>query len=247
MFTLVATPVYGAQNSDTARDQAKRILQDKKYGQDSDPPLNEQAKRLTRWLGEGESEIKERSDDEIRQESQPKKPAEVSPPSLGGLSLIGQVFLWVLVALTIGLIGFLVYKFFSSRNKKSSEKEDEHELPADIEWNDEEKILETITDAKLLENLSEKAENEGHFDLALRYRFRAGLLRLNELEIISFNPSVTNGQWQLLIDKDSFNIITRDFNDITYGHRPCSAEHLDRARASWSTLTNQNSSQKAAS
>jgi|GEM_PF-6531771 len=242
-ITLMISPIYATENSDNARDQAERILQDKKYGQDSDQPLGDEAQRLTRWLGEGENkgEIKQRTDSEIRQESNEQKEPEITPPSLGGLSGPAMILLWVFLGLIIAGLAFLLYKFWPAKSKKDSQDESIDELPENIDWDDEEKVLEYITDAQLLENLSDKAEQEGHLDLALRYRFRAGLLRLNEMEIISFHPSITNAQWQLIIDNESFNMITKDFNDVTYGERTCDVQHLSRARSSWSTLTSKSS------
>ncbi len=244
IISINFTPAFATENADNARDQAERILQNKEYGEESDRPLGEEAQRLTRWLGENNGEIKKRSDSEIREQSQPeKKPPQVTPPSLGGLSGLATILLWIFIAVIVAGIGFMIYKFWPARSKKDSSDE-EDELPEDIDWSDEEKVLEFVTDAQLLENLSDKAEQEGHLDLALRYRFRAGLLRLNDLQIISFHPSITNAQWQLIIDSDSFNTITKDFNDITYGERTCDASHISRARSSWSSLITKDKTRK---
>ena len=237
---LIPSPSFASTESDLARDQAKRILQDKKYGRDDKTPLSKDAQRLSRWLGEGDKrgKLKERSDKQIEEQSQPRDKPKFTPPALGGLGTFGQLIFWIIIAALIGGIGFLIYKAIAnSKSTPKKAKDSEIEDDIDIDWSDEEKVLETITDFDLLERLSDEAEKAGKFDLALRYRFRAGLLRLNEMRIISFHPSVTNAQWQLLIDNESFNLITRDFNDVTYGERPCDQSHLQRARQGWSTLT----------
>ena len=226
IISINFTPAFATENADNARDQAERILQNKEYGEESDRPLGEEAQRLTRWLGENKGEIKKRSDSEIREQSQPeKKPPQVTPPSLGGLSGLATILLWIFIAVIVAGIGFMIYKFWPARSKKDSSDE-EDELPEDIDWSDEEKVLEFVTDAQLLENLSDKAEQEGHLDLALRY------------------PSITNAQWQLIIDSDSFTTITKDFNDITYGERTCDASHISRARSSWSSLITKDKTRK---
>ncbi len=246
-FSLSITPIYASENSDTARDQAKQILQDKKYGQESNGPLSDQAQRLTRWLGEGDKkgEIKKRSDREIREQSNPREQPELTPPSFDGLSTIGTVLLWVLIGVVLGAITFLIYKYFPNRRKKTPKKKsDPDDIPVDLDWEDEENVLENVTDAQILEDLSDKAEREGNLGLALRYRFRAGLLRLNDMDVITFHPSITNAQWQTIINNNSFNIVTRDFNDVTYGQLSCDAGHISRARSNWSTLVAKDQSNK---
>lgn len=234
--------VFASTDSDIAREKAREILQDKKYGDEQDAPLSEQAQRLSRWLGEKNKDgtIKKRTDKEIKKESRPKIRQEAALPAAGGLGIVGTIMLWIFVAVLVGALGFLIYKFISNREAKKKDIDDDEEI--DIDWSDEEKVLEIITDAEQLERLSDEAERSGKFELALRYRFRAGLLRLNDMRIITFHPSITNAQWQLIIDNDSFNLLTRDFNDVTYGERTCDASHLTRARRNWSSLVSKKES-----
>lgn len=236
-FFTMSTTAFASDQSDTAREQAKQILQDKKYGDEADRPLADDAQRLGEWLGEGKNEgtIPKRSNDQIKKQSQPKEQTSLSPPGIGGLSLVAQILFYILIALIIGGIGFLIYKAIRNRDvSKKNKVEDDEDL--DIDWTEESKVLEFVTDAELLERMSDQAEQAGELDLALRYRFRAGLLRLNDMQIIAFHPSVTNAQWQLILNNDSFNTLTKDFNDVTYGEKTCEPTHLNRARQGWSNL-----------
>lgn len=238
---LSATAVNASVESDSARQKAKQILQDKKYGDQKDAPLSDQAQKLSRWLGEKEKDgtIKKRTDQQIKKQSQPKKTPAINPPVIGGLGAAGTILLWVFIAIIVGGLGFLVFKIIQNSKGSKKKSDDPDDEVVDIDWSEEEKVLEFVTDADLLEQLSEQAEAAGNLELALRYRFRAGLLRLSDRRIISFHPSVTNAQWQLLINNDSFDVLTRDFNDVTYGERPCDSTHLSRARQQWSVLTSE--------
>lgn len=236
--------VFASTESDLAREKARQILQDKKYGDQENAPLSDQAQRLSRWLGAKDKDgtIEKRTNKEIKEESRPVERQTITPPAVGGLGIVGTIILWIFVALLIGGLGFLIFKYIRNSNGKKKDLEENEEI--DIDWSEEEKVLELVTDADLLERLSDEAEKSGKFELALRYRFRAGLLRLNDMKVIAFHPSVTNAQWQLIVDNDSFNLLTRDFNDVTYGERTCDASHLSRARRNWSSLVSKKESRE---
>ncbi|HMS24587.1 MAG TPA: hypothetical protein PKB15_02690 [Acidimicrobiia bacterium] len=242
-FLTMAPGAHASTESDAAREQAERILDSREYGQDANRPLADDIDRLGRWLGgkENDPQVPERTDEEIRQETSPD-PQTFAPPGLGGIGTFATVMLYVFLGIVIAGIGFLIYKGLRNREKKEKDKEDLEEI--DIDWSEEDKVLEYITDAQHLERLSDQAEQAGQLDLALRYRFRAGLLRLNDLEIISFHPSITNAQWQLTINREAFNTLTKDFNDVTYGHKTCDSSVLTRARSTWSALMSSESKAK---
>ncbi len=234
-FLCITPRAHASNESDTAREQAERILNSREYGQDANRPLADDVDRLGRWLGgkKNDPQVRERTDEEIRQETSPDPPS-FTPPGFDGIGTFATVILYVFLGIVIAGIGFLIYRGLRNREKKEKDREDLNDL--DIDWSEEEKVLEYITDAELLERLSDQAEEAGQLDLALRYRFRAGLLRLNDLKIISFHPSITNAQWQLTINRETFNALTKDFNDITYGHKTCDSSVLTRARSSWAEL-----------
>lgn len=238
-FPLAA---HGSSASDSAREQAKEILTDKRYGSADKKPLSKDVDRLNDWLGGKKNGAPTRSDEQVDKQFSEPSPV-TAPPALGGLSAVGQIMLYALLALIVGGIGYLIYRAVRNSGQKKQHKKRAEEIDElDIDWTDEEKVLEYITDAELLERMSEQAEQAGHLDLALRYRFRSGLLRLNDINAISFHPSVTNAQWQLVINNDAFNNLTRDFNDVTYGHRQCDPSVLTRSRSEWARLMSEEKS-----
>ncbi|MFN8015862.1 MAG: hypothetical protein U0R17_04555 [Acidimicrobiia bacterium] len=228
----IASPAYGSTDSDKAREDAKKILASKKYGRDEKQPFSKGAKRITQWLGEGKNK------GEIKRKNIKPKPFKLPNlfPGGSGLSLIGWIILALAITLVIGLIIFVLYKVIKNREAKEEDEDKEKVDIKDIDWSDEEKVMEEITDSELLFRLSDQAEAAGQLDIALRYRFRAGLLRLSDMKIISFHPSVTNAKWQLVINNNNFDLLTRDFNDITYGEIECDQQHLSRSKQMWPEL-----------
>ena len=87
-----------------------------------------------------------------------------------------------------------------------------------------------------MDHFAAKAFNEGRFDIALRYKFRAVLLRLDKKNAIVFHPSTTNNSYQLVLSNDIFNKIVRSFNDITYGYNSCDATTYNLSLSLWSSL-----------
>ena len=236
-FTTTIQSASASHDSEHARRQAEEILNGREYRQ-SNRPLSDDVERLSRWLGDGQDErVQQREEEQVREQSN-QNPPRFSPPAVGGLNVVAQVILYLGIAAVIGAIGYLIYKIISARgaNNKLAPDDDTSTSGIDIDWSDEEAVLSHITDADELERLSDQAERAGQFDIALRYRFRAGLLRLNDRNIISFHPSVTNAQWQLMLNDEQFNSLTRDFNDITYGQKQCDVSIVDRAKNQWREL-----------
>jgi hypothetical protein len=88
-------------------------------------------------------------------------------------------------------------------------------------------------DPRRLEHEAARAERDGEFELALRLRFQAGLLRLGQRRALPTRASLTNGEIGRRLRSDSFRGLARDFDEVVYGHRPAAAEDLDRARVGW--------------
>ncbi len=246
LITIFSTPVFASNDSDQARQSAKEILKQKKFSnQKNDAPLSKDFKRLSDWLGENKGSQKRISTEKrIQQTQQQSKPSNLSLPNLSG---VGTILLIIIIALVVGAIGFFVVKIISRKKIKKKEKVKEDELNEDIEWDDEENILKTIDDADVLDNLADKALAEGKYDIALRYRFRAGLLRLDKIDAISFHPSITNNNYQLILNNVTFNSLVKSFNDVTYGKVSCDLIINDTARKSWIILLQEKSNIEIAS
>ena len=90
-----------------------------------------------------------------------------------------------------------------------------------------------------LEREAEAAELRGDLDVALRLRFRAGLLRLDRAGAIHFRPSITTGQVARRLRLRAFDDLAITFDAVAYGGRPASATDLQSARAEWPRVLEQ--------
>lgn len=88
-------------------------------------------------------------------------------------------------------------------------------------------------DADALERAADDAEKAGDLDLALRLRFRAGLLRLDAAGVIEFRPSLTSGQAARRLRLRTFDELAMTFDAVTYGGRPATKPDTDAARTEW--------------
>lgn len=84
-----------------------------------------------------------------------------------------------------------------------------------------------------LERRADRAEREGHLDLAYRLRFRAGLLRLDSAGLVPYRLSSTTGQLTQKVQSPTFKALATAFDEIAYGGRSAAPDDLDAARAGW--------------
>lgn len=235
-----STLAYASGESDDARDAAKKILSQKKFSnQQKDAPLGDNVRRISDWLGE--TKTKKRTQERAPEQKRNSQTEEQSTPpkfQLPNLSGLGIVILVLLVVLTVGALAYFLSKLFMNRKgKKKKDEEEAEEIDVnEIEWHDEDKILKAIDDSDLLDELADKAASEGRFDIALRYRFRSGLLRLDKINLIRFHPSTTNNAYQLVLENLVFNTLVKTFNDVTYGKIECDKQLYENAKQSWLVL-----------
>jgi hypothetical protein len=90
-----------------------------------------------------------------------------------------------------------------------------------------------------LEREADAAERRGDLDRALRLRFRAGLLRLDDRGAIRFRPSITSGQVARQLRLRDFDAIAITFDAVAYGGRRASARDIDSARVTWPRVVEQ--------
>ncbi len=95
------------------------------------------------------------------------------------------------------------------------------------------------TDPGRLERDADAAERRGDLDVALRLRFRAGLLRLDRAGAIRFRPSITTGQVARRLRLRNFDDLAITFDAVAYGGRHASATDLQSARAEWPRVLEQ--------
>ena len=84
-----------------------------------------------------------------------------------------------------------------------------------------------------LERAADAAERAGQLDVALRLRFRAGLLRLGDRGAIRYRPSLTTNEVRHALGSESFDDLARTFEAVAYGGRDAAPPDLDAARRAW--------------
>jgi hypothetical protein len=84
-----------------------------------------------------------------------------------------------------------------------------------------------------LEAEAERAEARGELEVALRLRFRAGLLRLDRLGAVPRRPGLTNAAVARALRSRTFDALAWDFDEVVYGGRPATAGDLEESRGSW--------------
>ena len=97
-------------------------------------------------------------------------------------------------------------------------------------------VREAGDDPKRLEILAAEAEERGDHDLAVRLRFRAGVLRLGAARVIPRRLSLTTGELRRLLASPEFDRLGRAFDEIAYGGRVAAAEDTAHARTAWASV-----------
>jgi hypothetical protein len=88
-------------------------------------------------------------------------------------------------------------------------------------------------DPRALDRRADAAEAAGELEAALRLRFRAGLLRLDERGAIEFRPSISTIEVRRTLHSDDFDALAATFDDVVYGGRPPATDDLAAARERW--------------
>jgi hypothetical protein len=88
-------------------------------------------------------------------------------------------------------------------------------------------------DPAALERAADQAEAAGNYADALRLRFRAGLLRLDERGAIRYRPSLTTVEVRRLLGDDNFDELASRFEEVAYGGEAAAASDVSAARDGW--------------
>jgi hypothetical protein len=91
-------------------------------------------------------------------------------------------------------------------------------------------------DPEELENDADAAASRGDHSEAVRLRFRAGLLRLDESGRIKYRPGLTGAEIEDLLQSPVFDTLARRFDEIVYGRQPASSDDYTEAVAGWRSL-----------
>jgi hypothetical protein len=84
-----------------------------------------------------------------------------------------------------------------------------------------------------LERLADEAERRGDLEVALRLRFRAGLLRLGRARALPLRPSLRTREARRALGSARFDRLARDFDEVVYGGRPPREADVEAARSEW--------------
>jgi hypothetical protein len=88
-------------------------------------------------------------------------------------------------------------------------------------------------DPGALERAADDAERSGDVELALRLRFRAGLIRLARARAIPARESLTTGEVRRILRSPHFDRLAATFDEVVYGGRAAAREDVEAARAQW--------------
>ncbi len=91
-------------------------------------------------------------------------------------------------------------------------------------------------DPTALEREALAAERAGELERALRLRFRAGLLRLDDAELIDLRPGLTSGAIAARLHSARFDGLARSFDEVVYGGRTPATADVEDARSEWPRL-----------
>lgn len=84
-----------------------------------------------------------------------------------------------------------------------------------------------------LERQAKAAEQAGDLDRAVRLRFVAGVLRLDEAGVVTYRSSMTTGQLRARLRSGSFTELAAAFDEIAYGGRPAEEADVRAATEVW--------------
>ena len=88
-------------------------------------------------------------------------------------------------------------------------------------------------DPRRLERQAAEAERDGELELALRLRFRAGLIRLGLAKAIPLRDSLTTGDVRRRLQQPEFDQLATTFDEVVYGRRPPEERDVEHARTGW--------------
>lgn len=142
------------------------------------------------------------------------EPEELESPTFQ----LGRSAILLVVAIA-GIIWATSY-FIKHRSGIRTQTSTEHmpnELPSAIE----------------LERLAEQARAAGDWASAIRFRFRAGVVRLEGKGAIQYSPTLTSGEISRDLDDTEFDDLANTFDAITYGDEAAGESDEITAKSAW--------------
>jgi hypothetical protein len=94
----------------------------------------------------------------------------------------------------------------------------------------------TMDDPGQLERSADEAARAGDLNEAVRLRFRAGLVRLDEQSVIALRPSLTTGEVARVARSPTFAGLAGTFEEVAYGGRSATRADVETARTAWPSV-----------
>jgi hypothetical protein len=200
------TPV-SQDTSARARGRAQEILRGRRYtGTDLPRPFQ----RPLRWLGDRLRPIGEWISDSLS--------------AIGRAIPGGPVVFWTLLGLVVVALGALIGRQAARRSVAAAGSAAPAASGAPAET------------PRRLERAAEAAERDGRWEEALRLRFRAGLLRLDERQLLEYRPSLTTGEAAEILRLEAFDRLGARFDAVAYGGQPAAEADAQDARRDWTDV-----------
>ncbi|HMJ77482.1 MAG TPA: DUF4129 domain-containing protein, partial [Iamia sp.] len=88
-------------------------------------------------------------------------------------------------------------------------------------------------DPAALEHEADRAEAEGDLAAAVRLRFRAGVVRLEQAGAVPARADATTARLVGRVGVPAFAPLARSFDEVAYGGRPATPDDVAAARRDW--------------
>jgi hypothetical protein len=242
---VTQTSAAGAQepSAEEARARAEQILSENKY-RDDGGPINRPVREVERWFDRNPTTTQYRPPQSGGKPKPPPKP----PKAIGSLEGLGPILAGVLIAALVTVIGLLAFFVIRSlrrrdardRSKRKDPKRGTRQPVAAAELLDPD--IAGIRMPDQIEALAAEAEAAGDFSRAVRLRFRAGLLRLDDASVLPFDPSLTTGQLMRTLRNSTFDGLALTFDRVVYGEVAATATEAGAARHDWPTVVRETQS-----
>lgn len=116
-----------------------------------------------------------------------------------------QIFFGLLALIVVGLVVFAVLRLGRRRNRQIEA------------LHFAQRASERGLDPREIEQRADKAAAQGDYREAVRLRFLAGLLRLDERKAIAFRPGITSAEVSAILRSPAYDQLAGRFDAIVYG------------------------------